>query len=149
MAIRTWWLDQFQPKHVVALLGNGNGTFQAPKSFTTVNAISALATGEFNGDGRPDLVTAVPILIVSACFSATEMAHSRSRETFPSAGPDCRNCGRHEWRRDSPTSGRPTQVRATSLCCWETVMTSGRIQFYSCRQSVVSDARRLQQRWAT
>jgi hypothetical protein len=43
---------------VVVLLGNGNGTFQAPKSFTTANTISALTTGDFNGDGLPDLVTA-------------------------------------------------------------------------------------------
>jgi FG-GAP-like repeat/FG-GAP repeat len=47
----------FGPAIVGILLGNGNGTFQAPKSFTTVNTISALATGEFNGDGRSDLVT--------------------------------------------------------------------------------------------
>ncbi len=49
--------SNFGPGMVVVLLGNGNGTFQAPMSFTTVNAISALTTGEFNGDGRPDLVT--------------------------------------------------------------------------------------------
>jgi len=49
--------SSFGPGMVVVLLGNGNGTFQAPKSFTTANAISALTTGEFNGDGRPDLVT--------------------------------------------------------------------------------------------
>lgn len=47
----------FSPGSVVTLLGNGNGNFEAPKSFTTPNSISALTTGEFNGDGRPDLVT--------------------------------------------------------------------------------------------
>ncbi len=52
--------SSFGPGTVVVLLGNGNGTFQAPKSFTTVNTISALTTGEFNGDGRPDLVTVSP-----------------------------------------------------------------------------------------
>jgi hypothetical protein len=50
--------SSFSPGSVVVFLGNGNGTFQAPKSFTTVSTISALATGEFNGDGLPDLVTA-------------------------------------------------------------------------------------------
>jgi hypothetical protein len=50
----------FSPGMVVALLGNGNGTFETPKSFTTANTISALTTGEFNGDGLPDLVTASP-----------------------------------------------------------------------------------------
>jgi FG-GAP-like repeat/FG-GAP repeat len=46
------------PGTVMILLGIGNGTFETPKSFTTANTISALATGEFNGDGLPDLVTA-------------------------------------------------------------------------------------------
>jgi FG-GAP-like repeat len=49
--------SNFGPGLVVVLLGNGNGTFQAPNSFTTATSISALTTGEFNGDGRPDLVT--------------------------------------------------------------------------------------------
>jgi VCBS repeat protein len=48
----------FGPGTISVLLGNGNGTFQAPKSFTTANTVSSLTTGEFNGDGRPDLVTA-------------------------------------------------------------------------------------------
>jgi hypothetical protein len=49
--------SNFPQSAIVVLLGNGNGTFQAPKSSTTANSISALATGDFNGDGLPDLVT--------------------------------------------------------------------------------------------
>lgn len=45
------------PGTVMVLLGNGNGNFETPKTFSTANTISALATGEFNGDGLPDLVT--------------------------------------------------------------------------------------------
>jgi len=48
----------FNSGMVVVLLGNGNGTFQAPRGFATTTTISALTTGDFNGDGRPDLVTA-------------------------------------------------------------------------------------------
>jgi hypothetical protein len=48
----------FGPGTVMAFLGIGNGTFQSPKSFSTANTISALSTGDFNGDGLPDLVTA-------------------------------------------------------------------------------------------
>src|SRR5262249_9522667 len=49
--------SSFSPGMVVVFLGNGDGTFQAPKGFTTANTISSLSTGEFNGDGLPDLVT--------------------------------------------------------------------------------------------
>jgi hypothetical protein len=37
------------------LLGNGNGTFQAAKSFSATNPY-AVAVGDFNGDGNLDLV---------------------------------------------------------------------------------------------
>jgi hypothetical protein len=44
--------------HVEVLLGNGDGTFQAPVAYAVGAAPQALAVGDFNGDGRPDLVTA-------------------------------------------------------------------------------------------
>jgi hypothetical protein len=43
---------------VDVLLGNGDGTFQAPRAFTVGVAPTSVAVGDFNGDGRPDLVTA-------------------------------------------------------------------------------------------
>jgi len=46
------------PGTVMVLLGTGNGSFETPKTFGTASTISGLATGEFNGDGLPDLVTA-------------------------------------------------------------------------------------------
>ena len=44
------------PNTVAVYLGNGNGTFQTPKSFSTggVNGTWVVA-GDFNGDGKPDL----------------------------------------------------------------------------------------------
>jgi hypothetical protein len=44
---------------VSVLLGNGDGTFQAPKTYnvTGLHPVS-LAVGDFNGDHVPDLVTA-------------------------------------------------------------------------------------------
>ncbi|HEV3204841.1 MAG TPA: VCBS repeat-containing protein, partial [Gemmataceae bacterium] len=43
---------------VSVLLGNGNGTFQAPRNFAAgVHPIS-VAVGDFNGDGIPDLAVA-------------------------------------------------------------------------------------------
>src|SRR5207249_8610111 len=40
---------------VSVLLGNGNGTFQAARSFVAGNTIWSVAVGDFNGDGRLDL----------------------------------------------------------------------------------------------
>src|ERR1700678_2817141 len=37
------------------LLGNGNGTFQAPTTVATGNLPSSIAVADFNGDGIPDL----------------------------------------------------------------------------------------------
>ena len=45
----------FYEGEVSVLLGNGNGTFQAPIKFSAPSAIG-LAVGDFNNDGLPDLV---------------------------------------------------------------------------------------------
>ncbi len=43
--------------NIYVLLGNADGTFQAPQSFPTNGSPSLLAVGDFNGDHIPDLVT--------------------------------------------------------------------------------------------
>jgi hypothetical protein len=43
---------------VSVLLGNGNGTFQAPLAFGIDTHPTAVAVGDFNGDGKPDLAVA-------------------------------------------------------------------------------------------
>jgi uncharacterized protein (TIGR03437 family) len=40
---------------VEVLLGNGDGTFQAPLAVTSPCCLTALAVADFNGDGRPDV----------------------------------------------------------------------------------------------
>jgi hypothetical protein len=40
---------------VAVLLGNGDGTFQAPIQYTPFNYPGGLAVGDFNGDGLPDV----------------------------------------------------------------------------------------------
>ena len=44
--------------YVSVLLGNGNGTFQAPQYFVAGGYPVSIAVGDFNGDGRPDLAVA-------------------------------------------------------------------------------------------
>jgi hypothetical protein len=41
---------------VAVLLGNGDGTFQAPATFAAGKQPIPIAVGDFNGDGKPDLI---------------------------------------------------------------------------------------------
>src|SRR5262249_46153671 len=52
---------EFSNGGLSVLLGNGDGTFQGPVKYTTdgTNAF-AVAIGDVNGDGSPDIVTANP-----------------------------------------------------------------------------------------
>jgi hypothetical protein len=44
--------------NVLIFLGNGDGTFPQPLLYPVVSIPSSIATGDFNGDGKPDLVVA-------------------------------------------------------------------------------------------
>jgi uncharacterized protein (TIGR03437 family) len=46
-----------QTDQVFVYLNKGNGTFQEPKSFPVGTGVFAMITGDFNGDGKIDLVT--------------------------------------------------------------------------------------------
>src|SRR5205807_1525829 len=43
---------------VAVLLGNGDGTFQAPRNFSTGQGSLSVAVGDVNGDGQPDVAVA-------------------------------------------------------------------------------------------
>jgi len=43
---------------VSVLLGNGDGTFQAAVDYGTGNYPFSVTSGDFNGDGKPDLAVA-------------------------------------------------------------------------------------------
>jgi hypothetical protein len=60
------WINAGAPGYAqtaMILLGNGNGTFQTPLSFPVgkaANGLQNLGMGDFNGDGKLDLVLAAP-----------------------------------------------------------------------------------------
>jgi hypothetical protein len=49
---------------VSILLGKGDGTFQAAQSYALGGYVSSVAVGDFNGDGKLDLVTSVGTLLL-------------------------------------------------------------------------------------
>ncbi len=59
------------------LLGNGNGTFQAKQAFGIGTEPYLVAVGDFNGDGKSDLVTAGYNADTAAFCSATATVHFR------------------------------------------------------------------------
>lgn len=64
-------LDQFTRK-VYLLVGNGAGAFSVGGSFVATGGLfeSSMSSGDFNADGRPDLVTAqVPVSGVNILFN--------------------------------------------------------------------------------
>lgn len=46
------------PSAAQVMLGNGDGTFTAPRTLSTVNEPFTVVAGDFNGDGKPDVVVA-------------------------------------------------------------------------------------------
>ena len=47
-----------EPNQVFIYLNNGDGTFQQPKSFAVGQFVGPMISGDFNGDGKVDLITA-------------------------------------------------------------------------------------------
>jgi hypothetical protein len=69
---------------VSVLLGNGDGTFQAARTVLATGNPTAIAVGDFNGDGRPDIVIGF-----GAQVTTLSILHGNGDGTFqpPSAIP--------------------------------------------------------------
>lgn len=55
-------VSEISGSNIVVILGNGNGTFQAPRNVALPGQGWGLAVGDFNGDGVPDLVATSPAI---------------------------------------------------------------------------------------
>jgi hypothetical protein len=64
-------------KTMSVLLGNGDGTLQASRAYALGDAATSLAAGDFNSDGRPDLVVAL-----SSFQNAVSVLLSNANGTF-------------------------------------------------------------------
>lgn len=51
LALSDFWAEKLQ-----LVLGNGDGTFSGARSWPTVHAPGAIASGDLNEDGKPDLI---------------------------------------------------------------------------------------------
>jgi len=81
------------PSNIAVLLGNGNGTFQAPKVLRTPKGFlrfgSGIAAGDFNGDGKLDLVvTGMPPVSKGAVVFLGRGDGTFQRGVVLNAGPN-------------------------------------------------------------
>src|SRR5208337_2436459 len=59
LLVANYWASSSNSNGVVAvLLGNGDGTFQAPVSYNSGGEAESIAVVDVNGDGKPDLLVA-------------------------------------------------------------------------------------------
>jgi hypothetical protein len=89
----------FGGKQLSVILGNGDGTFGKPKTFSTVAGQFAIATDDFNGDGEPDL--AVVNGKVSVLLNKT---------LFPGAAPSV--------TVTAPNGGETLNIGSTATITW-------------------------------
>src|SRR5207245_278961 len=83
-----------QPDNVTILLGKGDGTFRAAQSYAVGGSPTALAVGDFNGDGHLDLVEAdsyqgtVSVFLGKGdgTFQAAQSYAAGSRPTYLAVG---------------------------------------------------------------
>ena len=115
---------------ISVLLGNGDGTFQAPVRIAAGASPTSLVAGDFNGDGRPDLAVAnfdsndMSVLLGNGDGTFQTQVTVRGGDSVPTslvAG-------------DFNGDGRPdlavanARLRRHRRCCWATATAPSRTQ---------------------
>ena len=73
---------------VAVLLGNGDGTFQAPRNFSTGQGSLSVAVGDVNGDGQPDLAVANYYSNDVSVLLGNGDGTFQAAQSFTTAGPN-------------------------------------------------------------
>ena len=116
------WPSRTSRYDIWVMLGNGDGTFQAPMTFTVGHWPSALVAGDFNGDGQLDLAVADfqdRRRLGAARRRRRDVLRSRPSRQRPQATPlvadvngDGTRCpGRRRRRRHPVPPGNPRAAR--------------------------------------
>ncbi len=90
---------------VTILLGNGDGTFQpaSPSFYPLTGTVQAIAAGDFDGDGNPDL--AVAVYGVDDAHSGVYVLWGDGRGSFPGRPPSTPwGATRSGWWRSTSTA---------------------------------------------
>ena len=78
----------YQLGSVSVLLGNGDGTFQAPRNFTAGSGAQSVAAGDFNNDGRLDFAVNNFASDSVSIFANTGSGNFTSSSVFLGGGSD-------------------------------------------------------------
>jgi hypothetical protein len=85
VASRGSFANNYTDGSVSVLLGNGDGTFQAPGAYGPVVTPNSVAVGDFNGDGNPDLAVATVGWYVDVTAGGVSALLGNGDGTFQSA----------------------------------------------------------------